>query len=160
MTTLYESHHEPLQGADLRRALAQILDRPVTALPTPEQTLGAEARAANGRAAAAKLVKKHHARRALGRPPIDRQAVARDLAAGRSILEVTILHQISDTTAKKIRNEHGLPRGPMGATAGYDHEQALADLDQGMTTKQVAAKHGVHFQTINKLRRARRDQGG
>ena len=50
------------------------------------------------------------------------------------------------------------------AAAGYNRipvsRQALADLDQGMTPRQVAAKHGVHFQTINKLRRARRDQGG
>lgn len=152
--------HEPVQGLALRRSLAEILARPVVSLPTPEQTLGSEARAANGRASAARMVQKHQKLRAGGRPPFDRRAVGDDLARGMSLLDVTDKYKISDTTAKKILKERGLPRGPMGATAGYDHEQALADLDQGMTPRQVAAKHGVHFQTINKLRRARRDQGG
>ena len=46
-----------------------------------------------------------------------------------------------------------------GGEPGYiAPEQALADLDQGMTPRQVAAKHGVHYQTINKLRRERGDR--
>ena len=43
MIAQQHTDHEPVQGLALRRSLAEILDRPVTALPTPEQTLGAEA---------------------------------------------------------------------------------------------------------------------
>ena len=159
MIGMAHTDHEPVQGLALRRSLAEILARPVVALPTPEQTLGSEARAANGRASAARLVQKHQKVRAGGRPPFDRRAVGDDLARGMSMLEVTAKYEISDTTAKKIRNERGLPRQHWGTLATYDHGQALADLDLGMTAREVAAKHGVHFQTINKLRRDRRAQG-
>ena len=150
--------HEPVQGLALRRSLAEILARPVVALPTPEQTLGSEARAANGRASAARLVQKHQRLRAGGRPPFDRRAVGDDLAAGMSILDVTAKHGISDTTAKKIKRERNISLNPRGAKPTYDQIGALADIKQGMTTAQVAAKYGVCHQTINKLRRERGDR--
>ena len=153
------AHHEPIQGAALRQALDLILARPVTELPTPDETQILEQRKAAGRVAAQNATRKFQARKAAARPAFDRQAVGDDLARGMTILDVTAKHQISDTTAKKIRNERGLPRQHWGTLASYDHGQALADLDQGMTSREVAAKHGVHPQTINKLRRDRRAQG-
>ena len=153
------AHHEPIEGAALRLALDLILARPVTELPTPDETQILEQRKAAGRVAAQNALKKYQARRAVVRPAFDRRAVGDDLARGMSMLEVTAKYEISDTTAKKIRNERGLPRQHWGTLATYDHGQALADLDLGMTAREVAAKHGVHFQTINKLRRDRRAQG-
>ena len=153
------AHHEPIQGPALRRALDVILARPVVELPTPDETQILEQRKASGRIAAQNALKRYQQRRASSVPAFDRRAVGDDLAAGMSILDVTAKHGISDTTAKKIRNERNLPRHPMGALQSYDHGQALADLDLGMTAREVAAKHGVHFQTINKLRRDRRAQG-
>lgn len=153
------AHHEPIQGAALRRALDLILARPVTELPTPDETQILEQRKAAGRVAAQNATRKFQARKAASRPAFDRQAVGDDLARGMTILDVTAKHQISDTTAKKIRNERGLPRQHWGTLATYDHGQALTDLDLGMTSREVAAKHGVHVQTINKLRRDRRSQG-
>lgn len=45
-------HHEPLRGEALRTALAAIIARPVTELPTPDDTLANEQRRLNGRNAA------------------------------------------------------------------------------------------------------------
>ena len=41
----------------------------------------------------------------------------------------------------------------------FDHEQALRDLDSGLSTREVAARHKVHPQTVNRVRRDRRAQG-
>lgn len=151
--------HEPVQGLALRRSLAEILARPVVSLPTPEQTLGSEARAANGRASAARMVQKHQKLRAGGRPPFDRRAVGDDLARGMSLLDVTDKYKISDTTAKKILKERGIKRQARGSAPRFDHEQALRDLDSGLSTREVAALHKVHPQTVNRVRRDRRAQG-
>lgn len=159
MIGMAHTDHEPVQGLALRRSLAEILARPVTELPTPDETQILEQRKAAGRVAAQNATRKFQARKAASRPAFDRQAVGDDLARGMTILDVTAKHQISDTTAKKIRNERGLPRQHWGTLATYDHGQALTDLDLGMTSREVAAKHGVHVQTINKLRRDRRSQG-
>lgn len=150
--------HEPVQGPALRRALDVILARPVVELPTPDETQILEQRKASGRIAAQNATRKYQERKAAQRPAFDRRAVGDDLARGMSILDVTAKHGISDTTAKKIRNERKLPRQHWGTLAAYDHGQALRDLDQGMTPREVAAKHGVHYQTINKLRRERGDR--
>lgn len=152
------AHFEPIQGADLKRVLDAIWDRPVTSLPTPEQTLGHEARVANGRASAAKVAKTHQQRRAGGRPEFDRQAVGDDLARGMSVLEVTVKHGISDTTAKKIKRERNITLNARGGRPTYDQIGALRDIEQGMSTAEVSAKYGVCHQTINKLRRERGDR--
>lgn len=152
------AHYEPIQGADLQRALAAIWDRPVTSLPSPEQTLANEARVANGRASAAKVAKTHQQRRAGGRPEFDRQAVGDDLARGMSVLDVTVKHGISDTTAKKIKRERGITLNARGGRPTYDQRGALRDIEQGMSTAEVSAKYGVCKQTVNKLRRERGDR--
>lgn len=152
------AHYEPIQGLALRQALAAIWDRPVTSLPTPEETLGHEARVANGRASAAKVVQKFNDRRPGKKPEFDRQAVGDDLARGMTVREVTAQHGISETTVKKIKKERNISLNARGAKPTYDQRQALADIDHGMTTAQVSAKHGVCKQTINKLRRERGDR--
>lgn len=152
------AHYEPIQGLALRQALAAIWDRPVTSLPTPEETLGHEARVANGRASAAKVAKTHQQRRAGGRPEFDRQAVGDDLARGMSVFDVTVKHGISDTTAKKIKRERGVTLNARGGRPTYDQIGALADIEQGMSTAEVSAKYGVCKQTVNKLRRERGDR--